>query len=91
MVKNNNKIILIVIGIIALVLFLNWDESNPCNPVWNSDSRYDAVTFCTSGEAIAKADEIGCDGFHTHQQDGETIFMSCTEHPSLDQFVMSTY
>ncbi len=95
MVKKNNKLILIGIGIIALIVFMNWEspreDTNTCNPVWNPDSRYDSVTFCTSEEAIAKAAEVGCDGFHTHIQDGETIFMSCENHEDLDINVMSTY
>lgn len=92
MAKKNNKLIWIIGIIVVLFAFSDWESgTQTCNPVWNPDSAYDSVTFCTSGEALAKADEIGCDGFHMHQQDGETIYMSCNQHSDLDPLVQSAY
>ena len=36
--------------------------------------------FTTREEAEDRAKEIGCDGFHSHDEDGNTIFMPCENH-----------
>ena len=36
--------------------------------------------FTTEEEAIARAEEIGCSGTHTHNADGELVFMPCSSH-----------
>jgi HK97 family phage prohead protease len=36
--------------------------------------------FTTEEEAVARAKEIGCNGFHTMEEDGETIYMPCSNH-----------
>jgi hypothetical protein len=97
--KNPWLIYIIVGGAIYFMAFYDGgnnynnsqSSSESCNPVWNPDSRYDDVTFCSEVEAVLKAGDIGCTGFHTHQQDGQTIYMSCSSHEDLDPIVMGTY
>ena len=36
--------------------------------------------FTTEEEAEARAEEIGCSGTHTHDDDGNTVFMPCGSH-----------
>ena len=33
--------------------------------------------YPTKEEALRRAEELGCEGFHTHEVDGETVFMPC--------------
>ena len=37
------------------------------------------------GEATNRAKEIGCDGIHTHEEDGKTIFMPCKTHDEYEK------
>lgn len=80
-------VILIVIGIIILIGVVR-ENSNQCNFIsFNQDNNFDVVTFETQECAEKKAEEVGCVGFHTHQQDGEIIFMSCESHADLNPIV----
>ncbi len=36
--------------------------------------------FTTQEEAEERAKEIGCSGFHSHEEDGRTVFMPCASH-----------
>ena len=36
--------------------------------------------FTTEAEATARAKELGCDGIHTHDENGTTIYMPCASH-----------
>tara|TARA_R100001460_G_scaffold8441_2_gene20866 strand:- start:412 stop:1488 length:1077 start_codon:yes stop_codon:yes gene_type:complete len=36
--------------------------------------------FTTEAEAQARAEEIGCSGTHSHDEDGNTVFMPCGSH-----------
>ena len=36
--------------------------------------------FTTEEEALARAEEIGCSGTHTHDDDGNLVFMPCSSH-----------
>ena len=36
--------------------------------------------FTTEEEAQERADEIGCEGIHSHDEDGNTIYMPCKTH-----------
>ena len=38
--------------------------------------------FSTIEEAEAYAEEIGCSGYHTHELEGETVYMACSSHGS---------
>ena len=36
--------------------------------------------FTTEEEALERAEEIGCSGTHTHDDDGNLVFMPCSSH-----------
>ena len=36
--------------------------------------------FTTEAEAEARAEEIGCSGTHSHDEDGNTVYMPCASH-----------
>ena len=40
--------------------------------------------FTTEAEALARADEIGCEGTHSMDEDGQTIYMPCSTHAIYD-------
>jgi len=39
--------------------------------------------FPTKEEAIDKAKEMGCKGYHTHEEDGMTWYMPCKDHSQI--------
>lgn len=41
--------------------------------------------FTTEAEALAKAKEIGCEGTHTMDENGETIYMPCSTHGRYEE------
>ena len=41
-------------------------------------------TYTTEEEALDRADEIGCVGTHTHDENGQTVYMPCESH---DEYV----
>ena len=43
--------------------------------------------FSTEEEARERANEIGCVGFHSHNQDGELIYMPCQSHVEYEELV----
>lgn len=40
--------------------------------------------FTTKAEALAKAKQLGCEGTHTMDEDGQTIYMPCSTHAAYD-------
>ena len=44
----------------------------------NQEIRRDV--FTSQEEAEDRAEEIGCEGFHTHNEDGQVIYSSCRTH-----------
>ena len=46
----------------------------------NPKARVGKDEFTTLEEARDRAEEIGCSGTHTHDQDGTTIYMPCSTH-----------
>ena len=85
-------IIVAIIGAICIAFLLvnNSRKEKVVEVKWLADERYNFVTFSTQDQAEQKADEIGCVGFHTHEQEGETIFMACERHDDLDTFVLGS-
>ena len=82
----NNFLFLIIIFLlvgggtfVGFVVFLG-DDSVP----FLADEKYNSVTFSNENSALEKADKIGCEGFHTHEQENETIYMACENHADLD-------
>lgn len=43
--------------------------------------------FTTSDEALERAQEIGCVGFHSHDEDGTMIYMPCRTHAEYEEAV----
>jgi len=43
--------------------------------------------FSTEEEASSRADEIGCVGTHSMDQDGNTIYMPCSTHEEYDEIM----
>lgn len=41
--------------------------------------------FTTLDEAEARAEELGCNGTHQHDKDGNTIYMPCSTHVEYEQ------
>ena len=41
--------------------------------------------FTTLEEAEKRAEELGCNGTHTHENDGTTIYMPCATHQEYEQ------
>ena len=46
----------------------------------NLDLKLEKDEFETIEEARERAEEIGCSGTHTHDQDGKLIYMPCSTH-----------
>lgn len=43
--------------------------------------------FDNPGEAAERANEIGCSGYHTHDDDGNEVFMPCATHEEFQEIV----
>lgn len=59
-------------------------EENSKAPVTGIDR------FTTEEEAAARASEIGCEGTHSMDEDGNTIYMPCSTHADYDNAVGAT-
>jgi HK97 family phage prohead protease len=75
-----------------------WDEyvegGFVCNS-WKEDSEQRAPVagmdkFTTEAEALAKAKELGCEGTHSMDEDGQTIYMPCSTHAAYDKLAGTT-
>jgi len=42
--------------------------------------------YSTKEEAIAKAEEMGCSGYHEHEYEGKTVYMACESHDESMNF-----
>ena len=91
-IKINPLIVVAIILVIGFFIYKGTTSSN-CNPIWKQDRAYDKVTFCSMKEALDKAEEIGCEGYHIHEQDDNVLFMACNSHTDLDVYIKpaSTY
>lgn len=47
----------------------------------------EADQFTTEEEALERADEIGCVGSHSMDEDGNTIYMPCATHEEYDEIM----
>ena len=47
----------------------------------------EADQFTTEEEALERAEEIGCEGTHTMDEDGNTIYMPCSTHEEYDEIM----
>ena len=41
--------------------------------------------YTSAEEAEERAKEIGCQGFHSHDEDGETVYMPCATHDQYEE------
>jgi HK97 family phage prohead protease len=65
---------------IAKELFVKADDTKA--PVAAADQ------YTTEAEALARAEEIGCEGTHTMEsEDGSTVYMPCSTHEQYDEIV----
>lgn len=54
------------------------EPAPPTEGIELSEIRSDV--FTTAEEAQERADEIGCNGIHEHDEDGNTVYMPCASH-----------
>jgi len=47
--------------------------------------------FTTEQEAADRADEIGCEGTHSMDRDGNTVYMPCSTHAEYDSLTEAQY
>jgi HK97 family phage prohead protease len=48
-----------------------------------------ADKYTTEEEALDRAEEIGCEGTHSMDENGETIYMPCSTHAAYDEIMNS--
>jgi hypothetical protein len=74
-------------GIEEVIEEINASEDACCNSCAEhaeaEEIRKDV--YDNPGEATNRAKEIGCDGIHTHEEDGKTIFMPCKTHDEYEK------
>jgi len=46
--------------------------------------------YTTEQEALDRADELGCEGTHTMDEDGQTIYMPCSTHGRYEELTGTT-
>ena len=53
-----------------------------CNDAYSSEAKEEVRSdvFTTESEAETRASEIGCEGIHSHDENGEVIYMPCASH-----------
>ena len=53
-----------------------------CNDAYSSDAKEEVRSdvFTTEGEAETRAAEIGCEGTHSHDENGNVVYMPCGSH-----------
>ncbi len=71
----------------------NDDNEKPVDPdgaqkdyesVYGTKAQVDFDTYTTEEEALDRAEEIGCVGIHTHDKDGQTVYMPCKTHAEYE-------
>ncbi len=61
----------------------NGREVPNCVPIENNEEFVmidGKMAYHTIEQAIAKAEEMGCEGYHEHEYEGETYYMPCETH-----------
>ena len=67
---------------------LDEEESNPekeAEDAYGMKAEIRKDVFTTQEEAEERADEIGCVGYHTHDDDGNKVFMPCETHAEYEK------
>ena len=81
------------IKFILLFIFLLSCGSDSSSTNLNSDIDEDVEEYIEEEydeelekeEAIKRSSELGCKGFHTHDDSGQTIYMPCSTHDEYEQ------
>ena len=55
--------------------------------IYGTKEEVSKDVFTTEEEAIDRAEEIGCVGTHSHEQDGKPIYMPCRTHAEYDRLI----
>jgi len=55
------------------------------NAIYGTKEAVDVDTYSTEEEAIDRAEELGCQGIHSHNQDGQMVYMPCKTHDEYEQ------
>ncbi len=79
--------------IILVLIFLISCGSDSSSPSLDSDINEEVEEYIEEEydeelekeEAIKRASELGCTGFHTHDDSGQTIYMPCSTHDEYEQ------
>lgn len=53
--------------------------------IYGTKEEVSKDVYTTEEEALDRADEIGCVGTHSHQQNGETVYMPCRTHAEYNR------
>ena len=54
------------------------------NELLDSKRQVRRDVYTTASEARERAEQIGCSGIHSHDSDGQTIYMPCSSHESYE-------
>ena len=79
---------------ILLLIFLISCGTDSSNTTLNADINEEVEEYIEEEydeelekeEAINRSSELGCKGFHTHDDSGQTIYMPCSTHEEYEQF-----
>jgi len=59
-----------------------------CNDIKAETNSYQ---YATKEEALKVSKELGCEGFHTMEVEGKTLFMPCDSHATYEEVIESAY
>ena len=62
-------------------------ETDSHYPMHDDKVEIRTDVFSTGQEAQQRAEEIGCNGIHTHSENGETIYMPCASHDEYERII----
>ena len=63
------------------------DNEKLADLAYGTKARVDVDTFTTEEEAEERAEEIGCEGIHSHDKDGQTVYMPCKTHREYESLL----
>tara|TARA_R110002050_G_scaffold134997_2_gene257596 strand:+ start:11712 stop:13742 length:2031 start_codon:yes stop_codon:yes gene_type:complete len=63
------------------------DNEKLADLAYGTKARVDVDTFTTEEEAEERAEEIGCEGIHSHDKDGQKVYMPCKTHREYESLL----
>ena len=63
------------------------DNEKLADLAYGTKARGDVDTFTTEEEAEERAEEIGCEGIHSHDKDGQKVYMPCKTHREYESLL----